>query len=357
MSSQPQKGPLDDILLYGMGFILVIIAIYFSWPVVNEFYLTIKLWQMELIAKIVPTEHNLALLHKLHTTQAFNWTIDEKMELGYTVNNYFLPFTIIIFWAILTFTKDKLYQVLKYSKIYNKESFLEQEKKLWRYLEPVAHKQLLFNDVAGWESAKKPQHIAVEYNLLNNKNDTESLNEEKALKYFALQLGELYTGIDSLKTYQKALVGCFAEFKFGNKHDAEYALMDIAESFGKDANGKISFDSGLSLYEKHKDNKELLKYMAGHSYKTTAIARIFNESKGRGIMISRYCLWLKEYDRTLFYILNAMGRQVSWTECGGIFDHYQHEVALGRPLTKIFVKEAVNGLKEELKNVKISDIK
>ena len=51
-----------------------------------------------------------------------------------------------------------------------------------------------------------------------------------------------------------------------------------------------------------------------------------------------------------------MGREVSWTECGGIFDHYQHEIALKRPLAKIFVNEAVNGLKEELKNVKLTTV-
>ena len=50
-----------------------------------------------------------------------------------------------------------------------------------------------------------------------------------------------------------------------------------------------------------------------------------------------------------FYALNSVGREVSWTESGGIFSHYQYEAALERPLAKIFVDEAVNGLKEALK--------
>ena len=47
---------------------------------------------------------------------------------------------------------------------------------------------------------KNQKNIALEFKLLNNSKDVESLNEEKARRYFALQLGELYTGLENFKT-------------------------------------------------------------------------------------------------------------------------------------------------------------
>lgn len=356
MANHGNKNNDDDLLIFivaiaaicGIGWLLL--------PILKEYFLTMKMWQLEIISRIVPTQYNINLLNTLKNTPAYNWSYENTILLGYTVNYYFLPFILILFYLIFTFTKDHLYNILKYSKIYDRNSLLEQEKKVWKFLEPVAHKNLLENNVPGWESAKKPQEIAFEYNLLNNKKDMDSLNEEKARKYFALQLGELYTGMENLKPYQKALVGCFAEYYLGNKDDAYYALMDIAETFGTHFKGNISFAPGLELFDKYKNNSTIIKLLGGHAYVTTALASLFNTAKSKGIIISRYFLWLKEYDRKLYYILNAMGREVSWTECGGIFDHYQHEIALKRPLAKIFVNEAVNGLKEELKNVKLTTV-
>lgn len=344
----------EELILWGIAAVAVIAAMYFLYPVLKEYFLTMKMWQLEIISRIVPTKEHINLLHQLKNTPSYNWTFDEVMSLGYTINYYFLPFLLIICFFVYTFTKDKLYVVLKYSKIYTRDSLLKQEKVVWKYLEPIAHKNLLGNDVPGWESAKKPKDIALEFKLLNNKKDVESLNEEKARRYFALQLGELYTGLENLKPYTKALVGCFFEFWQGNKYDAEEALMDIAYTFGADSKGKISFAAGLELFEKHKSNPLLIKTMSKHAYVSTALFSLFKCSKQQGIIITRYFLWLKEYDRVLFYALNSVGREVSWTESGGIFSHYQYEAALERPLAKIFVDEAVNGLKEALKNVKLT---
>ena len=185
MANHGNKNNDDDLLILvitiaaicGLGWLLL--------PILKEYFLTIKMWQLEIISRIVPIQYNIDLLNTLKNTPAYNWSYENTMLLGYTVNYYFLPFILILFYLIFTFTKDHLYHILKYSKIYDRNSLLEQEKKVWKFLEPVAHKNLLENNVAGWESAKKPQEIAFEYNLLNNKKDMTSLNEEKARKYFA----------------------------------------------------------------------------------------------------------------------------------------------------------------------------
>ena len=356
--AQNNNNNSDDGLII-VVFVLIIMCVlgYFGYPILKEYFLTVKMWQLEIISRVVPIEYNVNLLNELKNKPSYDWTFMEMAKLGYTINYYFLPLILILFFAMFTLTKDKLYTILKFSKVYTKETLLMQEKKVWKFLEPVAHKNLLFNKSPEWASAKKAQEIVFEFNLLNNKKDLLSLNEEKARKYFAMQLGDLYTNINDLKPYQKAIVGCFAAHIKHQKDDAYYALMDIAESFGKDANGKINFQPGFDLFEKYKDDTEINKILSKHAYVNTAMAGLMDHAKDKGILLTRYFIWLKEYDRKLFYILNIMGRNVPFIEAAGIFDHYQHEVGLDRPMAKLFVQEAVNGLKEELKNVKLTTVK
>ena len=70
-------------------------------------------------------------------------------------------------------------------------------------------------------------------------------------------------------------------------------------------------------------------------------------------MTTKYFIWIKPMNRKLFFTLNNVGREVAWTECGGIWDHYQHEHALRRPMYKMFVNNAVDGLEEELERVNL----
>ena len=93
--------------------------------------------------------------------------------------------------------------------------------------------------------------------------------------------------------------------------------------------------------------------MNKHAYVSTALARLFAKSGDKGINISRYFIWLKATDRRLYYMLNCIGREKPFVENGGIYSHYQYEVAMNRPLIKMFVEEAVKGMEDELSKVKL----
>ena len=82
----------EELIFWGIGIVAVIVAMYFLYPVLKEYFLTMKMWQLEIISRIVPTKEHINLLHQLKHTPSYNWTIDEVMELGYIINYYFLPF-------------------------------------------------------------------------------------------------------------------------------------------------------------------------------------------------------------------------------------------------------------------------
>ena len=92
MANHGNKNNDDDLLI----FIIVIAAICgLGWlllPILKEYFLTMKMWQLEIISRIVPTQYNINLLNTLKNTPAYNWSYENTMLLGYTVNYYFLPF-------------------------------------------------------------------------------------------------------------------------------------------------------------------------------------------------------------------------------------------------------------------------
>lgn len=356
MSQNNQNNSSDDnLIVFGIVLLLIGAIIYFTYPILKEYFLTVKLWQLHIISIIHPSNENLILYNQLKDIPSYNWTNAQMVKVGNKVNYYFLPFALILMYVTFVITQKKIYKAWLHSKSHTAKSLLDQEKKVWTYLEPIAHLNLLEQDSkeGEWASAKKPQEIALQYNLLNNKFDNESLNREKAAKYFASQLGNLYTGADNLPIGIKALAGCFMARIMEDKNEAKYALMDIATSFGKDAKGKYNFEPGLILFEKYKNEPKIKKLINQHAYVNTVMARLFEETKKTGIFITKYFLWLKPYDRKLYYMLNNIGRETAWIECAGIYDHYQYEKLLKRPMAKLFVEKAVDGLEEELKRVKL----
>lgn len=337
-------GSGDETLFIGLAFVgLFGLLFYFVYPYFKEFFLTLKLWQLKIIAFLVPIDYHLSLLDSLRFKPSYEWTLDEVILLGYQVNYYFLPIYILFFYMVFMLIKDRLYIVRKYSKTYTAQSLMDQEKKVWKFLQPIAHLNLIDNPHR-YPSAKKTQEIVEEYKLLNDKKDKTSFNEEKAKKYFAMQLGPLYTGMDNLPDAVKALVGCIAAHIMDEKEEAYYAFMDIAETFGE--GNKVDFSAGLKLFEKYKNEKKINNIMNKNAYVTTAMANLFKHANG--IIITQYFIWLKEYDRRLYYILNNVGSEVAWIEIAGIWDHFQHEQSLGKPMAKIFVDEAVIALKTKL---------
>lgn len=355
--SQPNDNSNDKAILFLAIIGVLGVAYYFTAPKFQEFFLTIKMWQMSVISILVPTEHNKALLHMLQNTPSQDWSMAQLRSISRNVNVYIAPF----FFAAIAFAAIHIKKYLflfekSRGKNYTIDTLMQQEvNNVWRYLKPIISENLLENFSPDWAKAMKPQEFAIHNDLLNIPQDLMSLNEEKAKKVLALQLGPLYTGLDQVPPYIKALIGFFAEHLYGSSLKSQMAMMEVADSYGPLAKGKYNYSAGIKLLETYKDDPRLNEIMNSHAYIYTGLADLFDRAKQRGIIISKYFIWLKKTDRRLYYLLNAIGRRVSWVECAGIVDHYQHEKDLKRPLAKVFCNSAFAGLKEELKNVKITD--
>jgi len=180
-------------------------------------------------------------------------------------------------------------------------------------------------------------------------------------RLFIKQLGKHWEGSSNLPEPIKGLYAAFIAQINADKKSASKILFNMNKSYrrlkGKDAkkaelNGDplcfISAKGADAIIAKHEDTPFVKRIIDKHSYVTKVMSGLLQEAREKGKLISSDFLWLKVYDRTLWYTLNQMGGQVGWTEAAGPFSHFKAEFKIDGPIAEPYVKPAVNAFKEYL---------
>lgn len=262
-----------------------------------------------------------------------------------------MPFFGIPLVAILAVMYYKLLKLNKpLNKIFTRASLINDQKPICPWLEPVAKLDLDVNIEKGeWAMAKRPLDFCKKYNLLDENYD---LKEIKASTLFANQLGDLYSSFEEMKDYEQALFCIFAAYAQKNKSDRELGLQWLGIAAKTFDNPDYSWVK--EAYNKYKDSKIVKEVVQKHYYTKTILLRLLQEA--RGILPTAYFIWLKPKDRVLWFSLNCLGRREHFTECAGVINHYFAELNLNDKILSPYVKDAVYGLKYDVKElVKITD--
>ncbi len=85
--------------------------------------------------------------------------------------------------------------------------------------------------------------------------------------------------------------------------------------------------------------------MNRHAYVRTGLMSMLEAARMGGVIGCANFLPMKGKDRTLWYCIETLGRQVSFPECGGVFAHWQLEKMIGMPIEQPEVGAAVEALK------------
>jgi hypothetical protein len=94
---------------------------------------------------------------------------------------------------------------------------------------------------------------------------------------------------------------------------------------------------------------KLERRLAQHAFVNTGMMSLLVEAREAGRVDSFANFnWVKEVDRTLWYCLDNVGRDVSFIECAGVYAHWTIEKIVGQPITHPEVTGAVDGLKKYL---------
>lgn len=193
------------------------------------------------------------------------------------------------------------------------------------------------------------------YNGIPVANSTD-VNPDAAMEAFARQLGRPWQGPNTLEPHMQVLLAAFCLKAARKRKDSEQMLGRMALCWSHDKG--LMLDRNL-LREARKILRD--KNLAGktlarcnqHAFQTTAMLRALATAREEGgVLAPAEFVWLRGFDRALWYPLNNLGRQSYHMEALGAMAHYKAEKIVQRPIPRPKVDDAVQSIIEYMKSPK-----
>lgn len=345
----------NELLIVGGAIIALVVAFYWFFSVqIKTVYLTLKLWELEFIMLFYATNGLAEIKTFIENTSPAQVTIKEVVFIGKQIGMIAnIPFTIL--FGYLAYSIWKKNPMQKFRRVLSMQTLKESEQKIWPYIAPMVHVDLMKEpfDKGPYAMAYRPYDYSVKHKLLLDETNVNSLDKVRAEKLLQSQLGKLWTSFDKLKKYEQALLAIFAAQACGDKKGALNAINQIAVSAAQVGIKKLPDFSSIKPLLKYLDDPKVQLQISRHAYVYTILAQMLEQARTTGVLPSSYIVWLKTRDRTLWYVLNCVGRQVSYIEVAGIFGHWKAEQIAKHKLEAPYVLKAVDGLERALSEVKV----
>lgn len=184
------------------------------------------------------------------------------------------------------------------------------------------------------------------------------LNEKEAKAAFAKQLGERWRGPKKLPPYQQILLAAFCLKAARKRKESDDILGRIAKCWDVKDGLKLSRDktlhsTALRVLRNSKICGETIKATRQHAFVTTALLRALDHARSEGgVLAPAQFVWLRGFDRDLWYPLNNLGKQTHHTEALGAMCHYKEEKRSQRPIPVPKVELAVKSISDHMKSDK-----
>lgn len=182
------------------------------------------------------------------------------------------------------------------------------------------------------------------------------VDEHAAYTAFAKQLGPRWQGPAKLAPYRQVLLACFCLKTARKRSQSDEMLGRLAQCWHFEKGLDLSKDKKL-LGEARKILKDkglsqkTLANCNQHAFQNTALIRALETARSEGgVLAPATFVWMRGYDRTLWYALNNLGRQVYHMEALGALSHYKQEKRTERPIPKPKVEDAVQSISEYMES-------
>jgi intracellular multiplication protein IcmP len=273
----------------------------------------------------------------------------EIQVLSYGVGIYLRYFVLFVL-CILSVYLFAFHKSSRYRKTYTMKSLRNTVHKNWPEITPIMNLDLIKQPLmeGPWAMAQTPLEFCKQRKLLRTKQDKDGktvwhLLRAPAHRAFVLQLGPLWNGNPFKQPIHiQALMVIFIACAQKDRKLARRLLEQIATSARE--TGHLDFTGVPALLAKYSRSKALIWAVQRHAYVGTMLATLLEIARTDGVLATSEFLWLKPFDRRLWYMLNSVGRQTAFVEVSGLFAHWLAEKAFKCPLKTPMVKEAVIGL-------------
>jgi intracellular multiplication protein IcmP len=180
------------------------------------------------------------------------------------------------------------------------------------------------------------------------------LDREKTEQALTPQLGKQWQGYKKAPAYIQVLLAAFALKASRKRQESDVLLGQLAQCWTK--SGGLKLTGGIvtksrKILSKKDIAGDVLNECNRHAYMATALLGALDKARSEGgVLAPAQFLWLRGYDRALWYPLNNLGRQAFHAEAIGAMSHYRAEKQVARPIPKPMLKDAVDVLTTYLEN-------
>ncbi|PJB69989.1 MAG: type IV secretion system protein [Alphaproteobacteria bacterium CG_4_9_14_3_um_filter_47_13] len=184
------------------------------------------------------------------------------------------------------------------------------------------------------------------------------LDQEAAYIAFSRQLGARWQGALRLAPYKQVILAAFCLKAARKRIPADELLGRLATCWSQDKGLQLGKDKTLL-----KEARTILKNrdLAGstlskcnqHAFETTALLRGLQTAREEGgVLAPAQFVWLRGYDRILWYPLNNLGRQAFHMEALGAMAHFKAEKLTRRPIPRPKLDYAVNSITDYIQSAR-----
>lgn len=174
------------------------------------------------------------------------------------------------------------------------------------------------------------------------------LDLNQAYQALMKQLGPRWQGPLKLPLHAQALYAAFALRHARKRKDSEALLDQLSLSWTAEGGLKLSPKIKAQIRKIIKDPKlggALQKYADQHAYATTALLRCLSRAREEGgVLAPASFLWLRGFDRTLWYPLNNLGRKSYHAEAVGALVHYTNELIAEQKIPTPRFDDVIKGI-------------
>jgi len=167
---------------------------------------------------------------------------------------------------------------------------------------------------------------------------------------FSRQLGNPWRGPMHMEPYRQVLLAAFCLKSVRKRADSDKMLADLARCWSLEKGLRLS-PALVRNARKILGNREMagkiLSKCNQHAYENTAILRgLLTAREEGGVLAPAQFLWLRSFDRILWYPLNNLGRQAYHLEALGAMSHFKAEKLVQRPIPRPKVEDAVKSISD-----------
>ncbi len=185
------------------------------------------------------------------------------------------------------------------------------------------------------------------------------IDQNATAKAFSRQLGGSWRGWKAMKPYRQVLLAAFCLRAARKRSESDKMLGDLALCWRQ---GRLNLDSKLlrqarAILRNEKVSGKVLQRANMHAFETTALLRALATAREEGgVLAPATFIWLRAYDRNLWYPLNNLGRNAFHMEALGAMAHYKAEKLIGRPIVRPKIEGAVQALADYMKSYRARPI-